>query len=52
VFYRATVAARASEDRVGELILHTDRVAEIHNTLRKGMAVELESFVARSVGLD
>lgn len=52
VCYRATVAARASEDRIGELILHTDRVGEIHNTLRKGMAVQLESFVARSVGLD
>lgn len=49
VFYRAMVAARASEERIRELILHTDQVAEIHNTLRKGMAVQLESFVARSL---
>ena len=52
VFYRAMVVARASENTIRELILHTDRIAEIHNTLRKGMAVQLESFVARGIGPD
>lgn len=47
--YRATVTARASETRIRELILHTDRVAEVHNTLRKGMRVELEKIIAREV---
>jgi organic hydroperoxide reductase OsmC/OhrA len=47
VFYRPTVTARASETRIRELILHTDRVAEIHNTLRRGMRVELDGFIAK-----
>lgn len=50
VFYRAVVVARTSEAQIRELILHTDRVAEIHNTLRKGIPVQLESFVATSAG--
>lgn len=45
--YRASVTARAPEARIRELILHTDRVAEIHNMLRKGIPVELETFVVR-----
>ncbi|HEX2210046.1 MAG TPA: OsmC family protein [Longimicrobium sp.] len=40
--YRATVDADAPEDAVRALIEHTDRVAEVHNTLRAGIAVELE----------
>lgn len=47
--YRAMVSARAPEARIRELIVHTDRVAEIHNTLRKGTPVELEAFVAKQV---
>jgi len=50
-YYRAMVTARASETQIRELILHTDRVAEIQSTLRKGTPVALESFVATSVGL-
>jgi organic hydroperoxide reductase OsmC/OhrA len=46
LFYRTKVVARAPETRIRELILHTDRMAEVHNTLRKGIPVELESFVA------
>ena len=50
IFYHTTVIARASETQIRELILHTDQVAEIQNTLRKGMPVELKSFVATSIG--
>lgn len=39
--YRAKVTADAPEEAIRELIEHTDRVAEVHNTLRSGMAVEL-----------
>ena len=48
--YRVTVTARATEDVIRELILHTDRVAEVQNTLRLGMPVLLETFDALSVG--
>lgn len=47
--YRATVLARASEDDIRDLILHTDSVAEVQNTLRRGMPVRLESFKAVSI---
>jgi organic hydroperoxide reductase OsmC/OhrA len=49
VSYRARVTARAPEAQIRELILHTDRIAEIQNTLRKGMPVQLESYAAASV---
>ena len=48
--YRARVAARASEEKIRELMLHTDQVAEIQNTLRRGMEVQLESVEALSEG--
>jgi uncharacterized OsmC-like protein len=41
--YRAKVTADAPDDAVRELVEHTDRVAEVHNTLRAGIAVELEN---------
>lgn len=42
ISYRANIRARgASEEQVTELLEHTDRVAEIHNTLRKGVEVRL-----------
>lgn len=42
--YRARVAARgASEEQVRKLLEHTDTVAEIQNTLRRGVAVRLEA---------
>jgi len=47
--YRARVEARAPESVVRELMLHTDRVAEIQGTLRKGMEVRLEHVEARCV---
>ena len=48
--YRVTVRANAPEEAIRDLITHTDTVAEIHNTLRLGMPVALESFEAKSVG--
>lgn len=43
VTYHVRVAATASEEAVRELVSHTDRVAEIHNTLRVGTPVTLGS---------
>ena len=47
--YRVTVSARAPEHDIRELILHTDSIAEVQNTLRRGMPVQLESFNTVSV---
>ncbi|GMA13678.1 OsmC family peroxiredoxin [Deinococcus metallilatus] len=41
VTYRVRVAAQGSEAEVQELLRHTDRMAEIQNTLRAGTAVTL-----------
>lgn len=49
IAYRARVAARASASTIRDLILHTDRVAEVQNTLRRGMPVVLESFDAEAL---
>ena len=38
--YRADVTARAGADDIRALMLHTDGVAEIQNTLRRGIVVE------------
>ncbi len=40
--YRARVDADAPAADVRALVEHTDRVAEVHNTLRGGIAVQLE----------
>ncbi|WP_431216482.1 OsmC family protein [Puia sp. P3] len=40
--YKADVVADAPAEAVAELIAHTDRVAEIHNTLRKGLNITLQ----------
>lgn len=40
--YRAKVTADAPEEAVRDLVEHTDRVAEVHNTLRSGIRVELD----------
>ena len=39
--YRAKVLSSASEREIDDLLNHTDRVAEVHNTLRKGVQVTL-----------
>lgn len=41
--YKAHVVSDAPREAIEELIAHTDRVAEIHNTLRKGLSVKLIS---------
>ncbi len=42
--YRARVVSSASEEDVTRLLRETDAVAEIHNTLRAGVAVKLEAW--------
>lgn len=42
ITYRVRVRSEAPEDAVRRLAEHTDRVAEVHNTLRLGMPVTLE----------
>ncbi|MBS1532298.1 MAG: OsmC family peroxiredoxin, partial [Bacteroidetes bacterium] len=39
--YKANVTADAPQEEVDALISHTDKVAEIHNTLRKGLSITL-----------
>lgn len=39
--YRVKVASTASNEDIVSLVQHTDKVAEIHNTLRKGVGVSL-----------
>ena len=41
VMFSPNVEADASEEEITELIRHTDRVAEIHNSLRMGTPVTL-----------
>jgi organic hydroperoxide reductase OsmC/OhrA len=42
--YSVSVRARAAEDAIRDLIAHTDKVAEVQNTIRLGVPVVLESF--------
>ncbi len=37
--YKANVTAAASPEEIRALIRHTDQVAEIHNTLRRGLQI-------------
>ena len=39
--YKANVTANATDEEIVDLIAHTDKVAEIHNTLRKGIEIIL-----------
>lgn len=50
VTYSVRVEATAPEAEVRDLINYTDRVAEIHNTLRQGAQVTLVNAQAVSVG--
>jgi organic hydroperoxide reductase OsmC/OhrA len=43
VCYRAKVHSSASPEAVAQLLCETDAVAEVHNTLRKGVPVQLLS---------
>ena len=49
VSYSVRVEAEAGEKEIAELIRHTDAVAEIHNSLRKGTQVSLGKTEAVSV---
>lgn len=40
--YRAVIQSSAPAERVAQLLRETDAVAEVHNTIRSGVAVELE----------
>jgi len=40
---KANVIADASTEEIRNLINHTDQVAEIHNTLRKGLSITLDN---------
>jgi uncharacterized OsmC-like protein len=42
IVYRAKIDADASEERIRELMLYIDSIAEIQNTLRVGTPVKLE----------
>ena len=44
VTYRAKVTAQAGEAEIRELMIHTDGVAEIQNTLRVGTPVVLDGI--------
>jgi organic hydroperoxide reductase OsmC/OhrA len=44
VTYRAKVAAQGSADAVRDLMRHTDKMAEIQNTLRVGTPVRLSQL--------
>jgi organic hydroperoxide reductase OsmC/OhrA len=39
--YRARVSSPANAKTIGDLLRHTDAVAEVHNTVRAGAQVEL-----------
>ena len=41
ITYRASVSSSASRSAVAQLLRETDAVAEIHNTVRAGVPVEL-----------
>jgi organic hydroperoxide reductase OsmC/OhrA len=45
--YAASVVARAPKAEIEALLRHTDSVAEIHNTVRRGAPVVLSECVAR-----
>lgn len=42
ITYSVKVSSDASEAEIKDLIASTDKVAEIHNTLRKGVPVQLQ----------
>ena len=42
ILYQAKVTSPEDKDRVDELVAYVDRIAEIHNTLRRGVPVRME----------
>jgi organic hydroperoxide reductase OsmC/OhrA len=49
VTYKAKVSAYAAKSEIDDLMIHTDTVAEIQNTLRKATQVTLNSIEAISL---
>jgi len=47
--YRARVSAYANQDVIRELMVITNRMAEIQNTVRKGLPINLENIEAISL---
>jgi len=41
ISYKVNIQSGASQNEISELIDHVDKIAEIHNTLRKGVKVSL-----------
>ena len=52
VRYSTRVEAEAPEDEIMELIRHVDEIAEVHNTLRAGGAIELVDAEAISLQIE
>lgn len=40
--YKVFVKSKASKEEVSDLIIHTDKIAEIHNTIRQGTRIIIE----------
>jgi hypothetical protein len=49
VKYTAKIAARAPEQQIRELAIRTDREAEVQNTVRAGIPVELSDIEIHSL---
>jgi putative redox protein len=52
VRYSTRVEAEAPEEEIMELIRHVDEIAEVHNTLRQGITVELAEAEAISLQVE
>ncbi len=52
VRFSTRVEAAAGEDEIMELIRHVDEIAEVHNTLRHGIDVELAEAEAVAVQVE
>ncbi len=46
IYYNAKVTAEANENEIKELMINTDKVAEIQNTIRLGIPVKLNQIEA------
>lgn len=47
IHYSARIRSDASQDRISELLAVTDKVAEVHNTIRSGASVTLREWRTR-----
>jgi uncharacterized OsmC-like protein len=43
IVYRTKILSPEHQEAINELINHVDKIAEIHNTLRRGVTVRLEA---------